>query len=87
MGYLVFVAALLLSGCNFEKTGTEFVPNQARDDFGIVSLFEVNGCTVYRFNDKRRSHYFTTCKGETLSTQKSGKTTYEESIPTKKLQE
>jgi hypothetical protein len=86
MKYFALAAvALVLGGCT--KKGTEFVPNQARDDFEIVSLFDVNGCTVYRFVDNGRYHYFANCQGETKTEMPNGKSSYPENIPTKKLQE
>ena len=86
MRYFALAAvALVLGGC--AKKGTEFVPNQARDDFEIVSLFEVNGCTVYRFADYGRHHYFTNCQGETETNIQNGKSSYPENISTKKLPE
>jgi hypothetical protein len=42
-------------------------------------LFEKDGIKMYRFFDNGHFHYYTN-RGETLSTQQSGKTTYQENI-------
>ena len=46
---------------------------------GLSFLFEKDGVKVYRFFDEGRYHYFTT-NGETITSQKSGKSNYEENI-------
>jgi len=47
--------------------------------FEVEFLFEKDGVKVYRFYDGGRHHYFTS-RGETMSTQKSGKSNYQETI-------
>jgi hypothetical protein len=49
------------------------------DGFEVEYLFDKDGVKVYRFWDNGHYHYFTT-KGETISTQTAGKTTYSENI-------
>jgi len=72
---LVSIAVLLLASCkqapissSREGTGVE-----------VELLFEKDSVKVYRFWDNSSYHYFTS-KGETISTQQSGKTHYEENI-------
>lgn len=57
--YVLGVMLLLLLGC--EAQG-EKVPG-VKESYGVVYLFEVDGCKVYRFNDGR-SVWFTTCPGQ-----------------------
>jgi hypothetical protein len=47
--------------------------------FEVEFLFEKDGVRVYRFMDNGRNHYFTS-QGETITTQRSGKSHYEETI-------
>ena len=49
------------------------------EQYGVTLLFEKDGIKMYRFYDDGRYHYFTT-KGDTISSQTSGKTSYEENI-------
>lgn len=65
----------LLSGCYREPQSTETLGNNIKVEF----LFEKDGIKVYRFYDGNY-HYFTS-RGETMTSQSSGKTTYEENIP------
>lgn len=37
------------------------------DSFSIVKLFDVEGCTVYRFLDMGYYRYFSTCAGKITS--------------------
>jgi len=48
-------------------------------EFEVEFLFEKDGVKMYRFYDNGRYHYYTN-RGETMSSQTSGKTTYEENI-------
>jgi hypothetical protein len=48
-------------------------------DFEVEFLFEKDGIKMYRFYDYGHYHYYTD-NGETLTTQKEGKTEYEENI-------
>ena len=66
----------LLSGCYKDSQSTETLGK----GFQVEFLFEKDGIKVYRFQDGG-IHYFTS-RGETMTTQSSGKTTtYEENIP------
>jgi hypothetical protein len=47
--------------------------------FAVEYLFTKDSIKVYRFKDGNRAHYFTT-RGETITTQTSGKTNYQENI-------
>lgn len=81
-GLLLFV--LVLAGCM--KEGDPVTPKGALDDFDVVHLFSVDGCSVYRFYDGNH-HYFTTCRGgtieqHTVSCGKSCVRTTQDQIPT-----
>lgn len=73
---LVGLAVLVLSGCSKPAESTTRVGN----DFEVGKLFTVDGCTVYRFEDGGRSHYFTNCSGSTNYTISNGKTSYQAGI-------
>jgi hypothetical protein len=81
MKRLILIAALFLSACSVEPTGAA---NTNNPQLRVVQLAQVDGCTIYRFYDVGRSHYFVRCGADvvTESTQSSGKTTYQEEIPT-----
>lgn len=68
------LAGVLLTGCykDSQSSTTE------GKGFNVEFLFEKDGVKVYRFHDGRY-HYFTT-SGETMTTQHSGKTDYDENI-------
>ena len=74
---LLFAVAVLATSC------MEYKPAQTTstegNGFAVEYLFTKDGIKVYRFRDGHRVHYFTT-RGETISTQTSGKTTYQENI-------
>jgi hypothetical protein len=74
---LLFAVAVLATSC------MDYKPAQSTsiegNGFHVEYLFTKDGVKVYRFIDGNRWHYFTS-KGETISSQKSGKTTYEENI-------
>jgi hypothetical protein len=62
----------------------EYKPAQSTttegNGFAVEYLFTKDSVKVYRFTDgNERTHYFTT-RGETITSQKSGKTYYEENI-------
>ena len=42
--------------------------------FDVETLFEKDGCKVYRFSDIGESHYFTNCGGSTMSQVSDGET-------------
>lgn len=68
------LAGVLLTGCY--KDPQSFTTEGK--GFNVEFLFEKDGVKVYRFHDGRY-HYFTTT-GETINTQHSGKTKYDENI-------
>lgn len=70
------VLAVALTSCESGALKKEQTNN---NEFEIELLFEHDGIKMYRFWDDRRSHYFTN-KGETISSQTSGKTRYDENI-------
>lgn len=72
---LLGILFLGLVGCSL-KEGTAVQVEGAKDEFEVKLLFVKDGCSVYRFYDGR-SHYFTNCSGQTMTTQsqRSGKTT------------
>ena len=80
MKKVLLILSISLVGCYNEPQSIEHtgVDNRVQIDF----LFEKDGIKMYRFMDGGHSHYFTT-NGETMTTQHSGKTSYEERIKTK----
>lgn len=73
--FLILAAAFLtLTAC--EKPAQSATREGA---FDVEFLFEHEGIKVYRFQDAGRRHYFTS-RGETISSQKSGKNRYDENI-------
>lgn len=62
---LSICAVLLLAGCAKEPLSIERVDN---NEFQLDKLFSHEGCTVYRFSDWGRYHYYTDCRGRTTST-------------------
>lgn len=77
--YIVFIlfGATLFGACSNDPMSKERLGKD--DGFEVEFLFEKDGLKVYRFWDAGHFHYFTT-KGETISTQTSGKQTYSENI-------
>jgi hypothetical protein len=77
MKKLIFalVVGLTLTSCYKDPQSV----TQEGKGFEVEFLFEKDGVKVYRFYDGSRRHYFTT-RGETITSQKSGKTTYQETI-------
>jgi hypothetical protein len=67
--------ALSLSSCGKKAQSTSTEGNDIKVEF----LFEKDGVKVYRFRDFGNYHYFTT-RGESMTTQSSGKTHYEENL-------
>ena len=57
MKYLLILSVLFLSACQKNPESSRHV-----GDFQVQRLFEVDGCTVYRFYDDR-TVYFTKCDG------------------------
>jgi hypothetical protein len=68
---------MIFGACRIEPMSTERLGKG--DGFEVEYLFDKDGVKVYRFWDNGHYHYFTT-KGETISTQTAGKTTYSENI-------
>lgn len=56
--YLWAVCVLWMAGCAGQAQTTKRV-----GDFDVERLFEVDGCTVYRFSDGGNYRYFTRCDG------------------------
>ena len=77
--WIVFITlgAILFGACTTEPMSKEQLGKD--DGFEVEYLFEKDGIKVYRFWDGGHYHYFTS-KGETISTQTVGKTTYSENI-------
>ena len=74
---LMTLGVMIFGACSNDPMSKERL---GKDDvFEVEYLFEKDGVKVYRFEDGGRYHYFTT-KGETISTQTAGKTTYSENI-------
>ncbi len=65
--------SIMLTSCHKDPVSSE-----TKGDFQVELLFEKDGLKVYRFYDGHY-HYFTS-KGETMTTQSSGKDKYEELI-------
>ena len=74
---LLFAVAILATSCMDYKDPQSSTTEG--NGFHVEYLFTKDGVKVYRFTDGTRVHYFTT-KGETITSQTSGKTTYEENI-------
>lgn len=72
----ISLMAVLLTSCCYKEPQSI---TKEGIDFEVEYLFEKDGIKVYRFYDGGRRHYFTS-RGETMSTQKSGKSNYQENI-------
>jgi hypothetical protein len=75
---MVLGLLVVLAGCSKKAESTVTVGNQIE----VSKLFSIDGCTIYRFGDGGRHHYFSNCTGQASSIQSNGKSTYTESIPT-----
>jgi hypothetical protein len=71
LGIIVTLSSCMGDGIERTKTNN--------DEYQVTYLFEKDGIKVYRFSDGLREHYFTT-GGQTITTQQSDKTHYEENI-------
>ncbi len=60
---LAFACSLLVVGCAKDP---EQMTETGNPEFEVATLFTHAGCTVFRFRDAGRYHYFTNCQGETL---------------------
>ena len=74
---IIVLGAMIFGACINEPISKERIGKD--DGFEVEYLFDKDGVKVYRFFDNGHYHYFTT-KGETISTQSAGKTTYSENI-------
>ena len=72
---LIVVSLLTLTSCKKDEISSSIEGN----GFEVEFLFEKDGIRVYRFIDGSSTHYFTS-KGETISSQQHGKTSYDENI-------
>jgi hypothetical protein len=63
------LALLFLSSCTKDAAYSETSSNR---EFKVETLFEYDGCKVYRFVDAS-TKYFTNCKGSTQWTETCGK--------------
>ena len=78
---LIAITAISLTSCYndpVQRKGTDNV------DVPVELIFTVDSCKVYRFRDGGRAHYVVIApqRSQTISTQKSGKSTYSETIQT-----
>jgi hypothetical protein len=73
--FLIGITLVTLSSCYKDPQNKTIEGNGVEVEF----LFEKDGVKVYRFLDGGEHHYFTS-RGETMTTQSSGKTNYEENI-------
>jgi hypothetical protein len=78
MKKILFLGLTIISLSSCMGDGIE-VSSTNNDEYHVTYLFEKDGIKVYRFSDGMREHYFTT-GGQTISTQQSGKTHYDETI-------
>lgn len=60
--FLVALIALALLGCENDAEGTV---RSSNSNFHVEQLFTVDECTVYRFRDGGRNHYFARCDRST----------------------
>ena len=74
---LTAIKIATMTGCFNEPQSIELTGKDNK--FQVEFLFEKDGIKMYRFMDGIHYHYFTS-NGQTISTQTSGKTTYEEII-------
>lgn len=74
------VFVVLLSGC--DKRAEE-VRQSSNPNVPVETLFKHDGCTVYRFYDGGRDHYFSKCEGlqtQTIAGQSCGKNCYRDEV-------
>ena len=72
---IIAALAMVLCGCEKSPVETTRTNNSA---VTVDLLFTKNGCTIYRFEDGGRSHYFADCRGSvtTERTEYCGKNCY-----------
>lgn len=85
IGLTVGIIVIVLTGIVGLSCTSSHKDMDVDDEFEIKQLFTKDSCTVYRFEDRGRNHYFTDCS-ETMSDveESCGKATceYMENIPT-----
>ena len=64
MRLVLILALLALAGCGGEPPIATKATNNP--NVPVSLLFEHEGCSVYRFRDDGRHHYFVTCAGSRL---------------------
>lgn len=62
---LIVLATTLIVGC--KNNGTPVKTTDSENNFKVVKLFEIDGISVYRFNDGGKSVYFTNSNGKVQS--------------------
>ena len=72
---LILILGLTITSCEHDPISS----SKEGLDMEVDLLFEKDGIKMYRFFDNGHFHYYTN-RGETISTQQSGKTTYQENI-------
>lgn len=72
---LISILGLAITSCEHEPISS----SREGLDMEVDLLFEKDGIKMYRFFDNGHFHYYTN-RGETITTQQSGKTTYQENI-------
>ena len=75
---LGLIVMLSLVSCK-KESGQPSSSTTEGKNYKVEFLFEKDGVKVYRFMDNFNYHYFTS-KGETMTSQSSGKTSHEENI-------
>jgi hypothetical protein len=84
MKKLLIVPFLLLAGCS--QTEPEKTLATSNPQFEVDVIGKVDGCTIYRFRDSGRPHYFVKCAdgaAQTMTNQNCGKNCqYQDHIPT-----
>jgi hypothetical protein len=79
---VILAIVLMITSCKkeHETTGVYITPARAKEiQYDVKFLFEKDGIKIYRFYNEGRYHYFTT-NGETMTSQVSNKTSYEDNI-------
>lgn len=71
----VCLALTALAGCEKPSQGIEKIGS-----FEVETLFEKDGCKVYRFTDYGEPHYFTNCGGSTMGRVPTGDATHPETV-------
>jgi hypothetical protein len=65
MKRIILVGLLALAGCDKEPVRSERTDNT---EIQVDDLFTHRGCTVSRFYDGGRAHYFADCRGAVTTT-------------------